>query len=120
MGDGRRGAGVEATVAVTAKHTGCVVLFEIGLCWFLLWDGGSGGIVEGVLEKGGEGGTGSVVCEDVGFEEGDGMFEAGEFLHGVDPAGVAVEMGSAGKGGGGWTDWSSRRWRSDSWPLASW
>ena len=34
-----------------------------------------------------------MVCEDVGFEEGDRVLETGEFLHGVDPAGITVIRG---------------------------
>lgn len=50
MGDGRSGAGVEAAVAMTAKHARNVVSFEdIGLDGFLLWGGGSGGILGGMF-----------------------------------------------------------------------
>lgn len=37
-----------------------------------------------------KGSAGTVVCMDVGFEEGDGVLEAGDFLQGVDSAGIAV------------------------------
>lgn len=50
MRDGRSGTGVEATVAMTAKHARNVVPFEdIGLDGFLLWGGGSGGILDGMF-----------------------------------------------------------------------
>lgn len=94
MSDGRSGAGVEATVAMAAKQAGSVVSFEdIGLYGFLLWGGGCCGKFEGVFEMGGEGRARTVVCKDVRFEEGDRVFETGDFLHGVDPAGITVLRG---------------------------
>lgn len=118
MRDGRGGTGVEATVVMAAKHAGDGVFFkDVRLYRLLLW---TGGMVEGVFEEGGKGGTRTEVGEDVGLEEGDRVLEAGELLHGVDPAGIAGR-GVSGEGEGErGTDWSSRRWRSDSWPLASW
>ena len=51
MGDGRGGAGVEAAVAMAAKHARNVVFFkDICLYGFLLWGGGDYGIFEGVFE----------------------------------------------------------------------
>lgn len=102
MSDGRSGAGVEAAVAMAAKHAGNVVSFEdVGIYGFLLWDGRSGGILEGVFKMWRKGGARTVICEDVCFEEGDRVFEAGYFLQGVDSAGIAVlgcEQGRGHKG----------------------
>ena len=92
VSDGRSGAGVKAAVAVAAKHARNVVFFEdICLHGFLLW--GGGGIVEWVFEMGGEGSARTVTCKDVGFEEGDRVLETGDFLHGVDPGGIATFRG---------------------------
>lgn len=42
---------------------------------------------------GGEGSARTVVCKDIGFEEGDGVFETGNFLHRVDSAGIPAFRG---------------------------
>lgn len=42
---------------------------------------------------GGKGSTRTVARKDIGLEEGNRVFETGDFLHRVDPAGIAAFRG---------------------------
>lgn len=94
MCNGRCGAGVEASLTMAAKHAGNAVLFQdVRLHGFLLWGGGGDGIFKGMFQMGRKRGAGTVICEDESFEKGDRVLETGDFLHGVDSAGIAVFRG---------------------------